>query len=404
MTETADEKRNRPAARRSPAGDVPLVLILLLALGGIGVSIELSRVHYFTHTDPSYESVCEVSDKVNCATVARSRYSVFLGAPVSAWGIFGYAFIAAFAIWGLSGRLHPHWPYGVLIGLTGAAVTASSLLAYISVTRIDSICIFCMTLYGINLVLLIVMAGWAVAARLNPVKAVIADARAAFPAPAIIVPLLLITAVSATAIAVAIPPYWVHSGWAEVPELPTGVDENGHHWIGAKDALVTIIEFSDYQCPHCRRAHKETRLLAAKYPDTVRLVHRHLPLDKTCNKDIKQVFHARACEFSKAAECAAEQDAFWKMNDALFSIQESIAAADVVLEDLAVEIGLDRSRFNACMAAPKMPKKVLEDMATSRNLDVRGTPTFFVGPQDFAGYVPEIVIENAIERARKAKQ
>jgi protein-disulfide isomerase len=186
-------------------------------------------------------------------------------------------------------------------------------------------------------------------------------------------------------------------------DLPTGVDRNGHHWIGARDPLVTIVEYSDYQCPFCRRAHKDMRLMAGKYADSVRLIHRHLPLDRACNKDIKRVFHARACEFAKAAECAAKQNAFWGMNDALFSIQETTRAADVDLEAIAVTLGLDRSQFMACVEAPEVPRKIKEDMAASRKLDVKGTPTFFIGAQDFSGSIPEIALENAVKRARKKK-
>ena len=385
-------------------GRIPLLLVLVLALIGVGVSIELSRIHYFTHTDPVYKSVCAVNETVNCETVARSPYSVFFGAPVSAWGIFGYVLIAAFAVWGLNRRrLHPLWPFGVLTGLIGAALVASSFLAYISFTRIDSVCLFCTTLYLINLILLGTIIGWAIRQRLNPIKAIGADARAVFSKPLIVLSLLVLVGGSATAVATAIPPYWYHARWHDLPKLPTGVDEQGHHWIGAKKPLITIVEFSDYECPFCRRAHKETRLLAGKYPDAVRLVHRHLPLDKACNKDIKRQFHKRACEFSKAAECAGNQHAFWDMNDALFSVQDSVHTEDVDLEALAVELGLDRSQFKACMAADGTPKQVLKDIEASRKLDIKGTPTYFIGPREFPGGIPDIVIENAVKRAREKK-
>ena len=76
-----------------------------------------------------------------------------------------------------------------------------------------------------------------------------------------------------------VPSYWKTPGWSDLPTLASGNDERGHHWIGAADPRLTIVEFSDYECPHCRAAHKAIRVLAARHPEQIRLVHRHLPLD-----------------------------------------------------------------------------------------------------------------------------
>jgi protein-disulfide isomerase len=200
---------------------------------------------------------------------------------------------------------------------------------------------------------------------------------------------------------VFIPPYWQHPGWIELPELPTGVDGNGCHWIGAKHPTVVVVEFSDYQCPHCRRAHKQMRLEAAKFPDEVRLIHNHMPLDRACNEDIKRPFHDRACEFSKAAECAAAQGKFWQMNDALFSIQERVRTNDVDVERLAVQIDLDRSVFRDCMAEEGIPDIIRSDLEKSRALNVLGTPTFFIRSQPYLGGLPEGTLEAAVLQERQ---
>lgn len=399
MVKNAHEPRT--AEKGLPPRLLPLV-VLVLAVIGIGVSIELSRIHYLTHTDPAYKSVCAVNEEVNCETVARSPYSIFLGAPVSAWGVFGYTLIALFAAWSLSRRrLHPGWAAGMLMGLVGASVAASSVLAYISFARIDSVCLFCMTLYGINLLLVVTMVVWATVERIRPLRAIGADIGAIVSKPALLVGLIAAVGGSCAGLALGVSPYWHHARWDDLPKLPTGIDQNGHHWIGARKPLLSIVEFSDYECPFCRRAHRDIRLMASRYPDEVRLIHRHLPLDQSCNSDINREFHKRACEFSKAAVCAADQGKFWEMNDALFSLQDTVRPEDVDLEGIAVELGLDRSQFKECLAKPGIPKQVKLDMDASRKLDVKGTPTFFVGPQRFAGGIPEVAIERAIERAQK---
>ncbi len=384
------------------------VVFICLCLLGVGASIELTRIHYLTHTDSNYQSICAVNEQVNCKTVAQSPFSVFLGVPVSVWGIVGHVFMAVLAAWGRWGkRVHPTWPRGLLLALTTASLAASGVLAGISFTRIEVLCPYCLALYAISGLLFATSLTEAIQQRANPFSSLFTDLRAAFARPALLVVFLGVGGGTIATLMVSIEPYWQHPGWADLPKLPHGNDEDGCHWIGAEDPLVTVIEFSDYQCPYCRRAHKYMRLLAAEHPKTVRLIHSHLPLDNACNTAIKKPYHSRACEFSKAAECAAEQDMFWPMNDALFSVQETIPADDVDIGNLAVQIGLDRSDFEACMASAGMPDCIREDMRDARKLRVSGTPTFFIKStahpklKALPRSLPPKVLENAIAQAKK---
>lgn len=400
-----DKNSSDNQSTSAKTGQLLFIVVLLLALGGLGVSIELTSIHHSTHTDPTFSSVCAVSDEVNCETVARSPYSIFLGAPVSVWGILGYTIIALFAVWGFArSRFHERYPLGIIFGLVVVAFCAAGLLAYISFTRIDSLCLFCMTLYGINTILLLVLSGYCIRLRLNPFALFFRDMRALVARPLIFAGIGVPSLAVSVALMFAIEPYWQHVGWQELPKLPTGTDKNGQHWIGAQSPLVTIVEFSDYQCPFCRKAHRDLRKLAGEYPDEIRVIHRHLPLDNACNKNIKRPFHSEACKFAKAAECAADQKQFWQMNDALFSIQDHTKAKNVNVEDLAVELGLDRSSFKDCMASPDIPNRLKEDMKAAKSLEVQGTPTFFIGMQPFEGKLPPITVKNAVEKARNAKK
>jgi protein-disulfide isomerase len=384
----------------TPRGKAILVAVLVLAAVGFGVASHLTRIHYFTHTDPAYSSMCAVSERVNCETVAESAYSVFLGLPVSCWGLLAYALTATLAIFGLSrSRLHATWPYGALLFLATAALAGSAILAYLSFFRIDSMCIFCMILYAVNAALFALCTALAVRSRRSPVALVAADLAAAIKRP---LPVLAFAAVfggGAAAAELLVPPYWIHLGWSDLPALPMGVDEKGH-WIGAERPLVIVTEFSDYECPHCRRAHRNIRQMAARYPDAVRLVHRHQPLDDACNKALKKPFHRRACEFSRAVECAGEQEMFWEMNDALFSIQDEVRASEVDLDALAVRIGLDRSRFKECLASEAPRRRIAADIADAERRGVEGTPTYFIGERMFPGGFEESVLAAAVKNAK----
>jgi protein-disulfide isomerase len=197
-----------------------------------------------------------------------------------------------------------------------------------------------------------------------------------------------------------VPAYWVHIGLADLPDLPSGNDKDGDHWIGARSPIVQVTEFSDYQCPYCRKAYNNVRSWTSKYPDDVRLIHRQLPLDKSCNPDVKLDVHKRACEFAKAAECAAEQDLFWQMSDALFSVQDTVKITDVDVEVLAVRIGADRSVFAQCMESDRVMARIRKDMREASKRKIKGTPTFFVNSQPYKGGFPESVLKSAVEAAK----
>jgi protein-disulfide isomerase/uncharacterized membrane protein len=387
----------------APRGKAILVAILALGAVGLGVAVHLTRIHYFTHTDPAYHSICAVSERVNCETVAESAYSVFLGLPISVWGLFCYTLVAALAAFGLSRRrLHPTWPFGALLGVATVALAGSGILAFLSFFRIDSMCIFCMILYAVNAGLFGLCAALAVRTRRSPIALVAADLKAVLGRP---VPAVVLAAVFGGGVAAAeliVPPYWIHLGWSELPDLPAGVDAEGHNWIGAEKPTVIVTEFSDYECPHCRRAHRNIRQMAARYPDAVRLVHRHQPLDDACNGSLKKPFHRRACEFSRAAECAGAQGRFWAMNDALFSVQDEVGAAGVDLDELAVRIGLDRSVFRECLGSAAPRRKIVADIAEAERRGVEGTPTYFLGEQMFPGGFEESILAAAVKaRSRR---
>ncbi len=400
--EVAQSELGRTAASRVAKAPSPWLLgaFALFTLIGMAASVELTRIHVFVHTDPDYHSVCAMSEGVNCETVALSPYSVFAGIPVSVWGIAGYVVMALLALWGgFERRPHSAWPLGLLMLLACFSVVTSGILAFISVTSIDSVCLFCTVTYAVNAALLaLTMLAWR-QARLPLSKLLGADARALRARPRMLAALVLAAGAVVLCLHGLIPKYWQVPGWADLPRLPSGLDADGHHWIGARDPRLTIVEFSDYQCPHCRAAHREIRALAAKHPDQVRLIHRHLPLDMACHPVLRRPFHTHACLFAEAAECAGRQDRFWEMNDALFSIQDSVKAAEVDPVELAVRLGLNRVEFKRCLQSHATAERIEADLKAAMDRQLRGTPTFLVGDEVHLGKLREVELERLIEEA-----
>jgi protein-disulfide isomerase len=140
--------------------------------------------------------------------------------------------------------------------------------------------------------------------------------------------------------------------------------------LGSKDAPVTMVEFTDYQCAFCRQFHLATfPSLRQKYIDTgkVRFITRDLPLD----------MHANAFPAAEAARCAGEQDQFWKMRDLMITNANALAPDKIV--EYAQSIPLDMPKFRACVDSHKYKDSVRKEFEEASSLRIEGTPTFLIG-------------------------
>jgi protein-disulfide isomerase len=141
--------------------------------------------------------------------------------------------------------------------------------------------------------------------------------------------------------------------------------------LGKPDAPVTLVEFSDYQCPFCGRFFKNTFAeLKTEYIDTgkLRYVFRDFPLDK---------IHPQARKAAEAAHCAGEQGKYWEMHDTLFNNQHTFKVEN--LKGFARDLGLEADAFNACLDEGKYTDAVAQHHAAGSAAGVTGTPGFFVG-------------------------
>jgi len=138
--------------------------------------------------------------------------------------------------------------------------------------------------------------------------------------------------------------------------------------IGPANAPVTIIEFSDYQCPYCRRwAEQVEKPLLKRYGDKIRFVYRDFPLTK---------IHPYAFSAAEAADCAGEQGKYWEYHDALF--QQKHGLGDEAYKKYAQDLGLDMDKFNQCLKEHRYKDEVQNDLDYALKIGVRSTPTFFI--------------------------
>lgn len=165
------------------------------------------------------------------------------------------------------------------------------------------------------------------------------------------------------------------------------VPSEGFPSIGPADAPITIVEFSDYQCPFCRRWHDEVyQPLLNEYPGKIKLVYRQLPLTS---------IHPEAFPAAEAALCAGDQDAYWPFHEKLFS---SDALGESVYTQYAQDLGLDTTAFEACLTQNKYQDAVQSDLDFAVNLGVRSTPTFFINGLAIVGAQPLDVFKQVIDK------
>ena len=178
----------------------------------------------------------------------------------------------------------------------------------------------------------------------------------------------------------------------QAPEPAAKVDiavSDTDWYRGNKDAKVTIVEFSDIQCPFCSRHHDTMIEVLKNYPQDVKWVFKHFPLDS---------IHPNARKAAEATECAGEQGKFWDYLDKLFENQNLISLDYLVTA--AGEIGLDKAKMKSCIDDGKYTKRVNDNYQEGIKYGVRGTPGNFINGVSSPGAIPYAQIEAMVQAAK----
>ena len=167
----------------------------------------------------------------------------------------------------------------------------------------------------------------------------------------------------------------------------------GHPAKGPADAPVTIVEFSDFQCPFCKQVVPTLHQITQKYGDQVRLVFRQFPLTS---------IHPFAQKAAEAALCANEQGKFWEMHDAMFGDQSKLEVS--ALKVTASNLGVDKAKFDECLDSGRFAQRVKDDEKAGTLVGVSGTPALFINGRALSGAQPYDAVTQVIdEELAKAK-
>jgi|GEM_PF-714446 len=325
----------------------PASLISLLASLGLFVSLVLEYVHVTTYLRPAADSFCSMGSNFDCTAVAASPYSVFLGVPWALWGALGFSsiLVASFqrSIW--------------LLALTGVAAGASIALLGFSLFAIGSLCYLCEATHLLAWILFYL--SWKDRKRLH----------GTFRDTSPLLPAVGPTAGIGLAMIFLLPAYWSSFSYKGEPPFATGVTEEGHPWIGSASPKLTIEEFVDYRCPHCKIGSARTLRVLGKHPDW-RIVRRQQPRIRTCSAQFK------TCLSARAAYCAQEQGKFWRADRWLFAHLNPKKEVDT--EQLALDLKLDTEKFAACVESDPIYERANKEALQARKAKIVDIPGYRV--------------------------
>lgn len=367
------------------------------------LSAAIAVAQFYVHaqlvaTHGAYTSFCNVNSTVNCDAVLMSAYGTLFGVPVSAWALLSYGTLAAllYRRRGAVGAARTQ-ASSALLALALWNAGFSLYMAGLSLFAIGAVCLLCSGTY--LLVVITAVLAWRLAAvdLAASGQQIVTTQRALGVGAAIGLGLVAIAGVhfasrpvsginlTAADVQKRDPEFyeWYRSR-PVTTDLPPSV-----HSRGPADAPLTIIEFSDFECPACAMAFRDLHELVHEHPDLVRLVFHHFPLDSECNPHVPMRMHKSACQAAIASECAARAGKFWEYHDLLFGGQDKLGRDELIAK--AEGLGIAKDTFVACLDDPTARTNVLTDTGAGAKLGVKSTPTLVINGR---------TIEGALERSR----
>jgi protein-disulfide isomerase/uncharacterized membrane protein len=367
------------------------IALVVAALGVVVSGIILYEEMQLANS-PGHSAFCTLGGIINCDVVLSSRYGTFLDVPVGVWALLtfllGVGAAVPGAFLGVGGGLADL----LLIALASGALGFTAVLAAVMAFVLRHVCLLCLSLD-------VVIVAWCVTvlplARNFAASRNVGWLRRRAAAHAIAA-LAVVTAVASGALSAVYTPPPVSTA----AEIERQQPEFVRHYLGRPivatasvmrpdaaskgpaDAPVTIVEFSDFQCPACGQAYRDLHEVLARRTD-VRLVFRNFPLDSSCNDALPRALHPDACQAAIAAECARQQSRFWEYHDRLFENQHTLDRES--LFRYAREVGIDIPTFRTCLADPATREHVVDDVRAGIAAGLESTPTLFINGRRIDG-------------------
>jgi protein-disulfide isomerase/uncharacterized membrane protein len=390
-----------------------IFLVLLVAAAGVALA-GLSSVHFieFKYNLKIGDSFCNINAAFNCDAVTSSKWSTLFGLPLSGYGLGFYLSVVILALATFARVMASRTLFDLVFALSIPAFFFSVYLFIISEFVIGTLCLVCIGMYAVNILLLAaswffgrdINAGERIASLPRKLRSLFLKTGSQQQSPALAVPLL------AGALGVAM------IGSFVVPEtliktllqernarvLESALPEQVRRWKtnppvtfnygmssgvsndyakGSPDAPIRIVEFSDLECPACKKFSAIVDQLWEQYPGKIYVNFKNYPLDDACNPTVAKRFHPNACFAANLARCAGEQGKFWETIDFIFSLERSDGPPEVRRQEMmeAIELlSMDRAAVEECLTSNRQLMKVRADIEEGDRLKVHGTPSVWI--------------------------
>ncbi len=364
-----------------------IYLLNIIAMMGFAVACYLTQHFYSVRSGTAgFKSLCNVGAAMNCDVVSASPQAEFLfGLPLSSF-VAGW-FVALFLISLMAHRLNwrreslraAFWlsVFGVIMAVPYIIVMAFRLKTY---------CLFCLVIDGLNLSALFLVLS--LRAQVPIFSRPLDGSKWKWIVPlvgtSVVLTVFCLRSLDQFA-QLNFDPSTLSAGVLKQPPVPTHNDAD-LPTLGPANAPITIVEFSDFQCPYCRLAALSVHSVLNRYPGKIRVIFRNYPLNSECNPDVPQTMHPGACVAARAAYCANLQGKFEEVYQLLFENQNLLSQPQILT--LTRSTGIQEAQLKACMESPESTAAIARDIQEAHFLNISSTPTFFINGRKMEGAYP----------------
>ncbi|MCM2282741.1 MAG: thioredoxin domain-containing protein [Bdellovibrionaceae bacterium] len=369
-------------------------IALVAVLAAIGVHGYLTHYHLeLKYGLPDPNSICNVSSTFSCDAAAASRFSEFMGVPLALWGaVTNFVLLGMALLFPLTENSRKAAARTNILLFSGFIAAVSVVMGAISLMTLTRYCPFCILTYVLSF---IALAGFwrGLPAAGKGMRFSLSDTKALWIAGGVILVGSFILNSGIRRNFVQDPKGFEQSlkvfvrEWSTSPQMslePVAPLVKGNPDPNAK---MTIVEFADFRCGHCKAAAPTLDAFVKAHPDA-RLIFQTWPLDGECNSAIPHANNV-SCALARAFVCAHQKDKGWPAHDWIFAHQEQLGGFDSVMRqmtDMAQELGINADELKTCMDSEDTRKTVKEQAELGVRLNIQGTPSIFVnGKQLTAG-------------------
>ncbi len=378
-------------------------LIRIIALIGLGLSIELAVIYFRANFDKTaLYSFCSINDYIDCDGVARTMYSQFAGIPLAWWGIFFYLFVLFMSvIEKINSKINTPLKvfknpikYISVLGLI--SFTISMILAGISLYKIEKVCILCLATYFLDFAISLIATDFKNGGFIDSIKTSFKDFVSGVKEYTVLFTICLLCAISFlvyTDVTFVFTPHLRQQRelmkFANKKHNPYSIVGNE---LGDKNGKVKIVFISDYVCPMCRVTNMMLHKAVKDY-SSVYVEHYNFPLDKVCNKEVVIQVHNGACMLSRIALAAKKQGHYWDVASYLYDTKPLKTKE---IQKLAKKFNLVEKEFWYDIISNDTEKELQKEIAHCNKIETNATPVIYINGKKFVGLRPYSEIEKAL--------